>query len=96
MLSFRGSLAVILGLTISQVVSGSDLTIHESRVLNSVPLTQENFERAKNIDLSKVERKYPIGLGGPQGVKYFTDGVEGPQTQVKIVVLAEMFPVPKN
>ena len=85
-LVFCGLLGVVLALVIAPptaVVQGTHLTLHEARVRSSVPLTEENFERAKFIKSEEVVRKYPIGTGpGPIRPKFITNGVDGPQTKV--------------
>ena len=82
-LAFPVLLGLIFGLANSPTVLGTHLTLHESRIRSSVPLTEENFERAKLLKSEDVLRKYPIGTGaGPLRPRYITNGVEGPQTKV--------------
>ena len=72
----------VLGLLLTCSIARAELSIHESRVLHSVPLTKENFDRAKNIKVDDVPRKYPLDVGGPLSPKFITNGVEGTQTKV--------------
>ena len=43
----------------------ADFDRREFRVLNSVPLTEDDFLRAKTLDHKAVERDYPADFGGP-------------------------------
>lgn len=78
------------------LAAAAEQDIHAIRVLNSVPLTEENFERAKHIRVDQVPRQYPIDVGGPLSPKFFVDGVEvSQQTKVgfKIALNAVIFPI---
>ena len=78
------------------LAAAAEQDIHAIRVLNSVPLTEENFERAKHIQVDQVPRQYPIDGGGPMSPKFFVDGVEvSQQTKVgfKIALNSVTFPI---